>query len=284
MAGAVARGLGVVIRLTGPANATMRREWAVLGLGVSGGETRAPVALAPQAVDADALAAQRSPTAPDDAAASLDDPTPEQGRWDIRAGADTVPLIRDNEGAWLAGWRQQGLGRVAIWALADGYALVLAGQGERYFDWWSEVVTTIARAEPQFTPEFTPALPRVGRRVAICGLTGQPRVVGPDGRAMRLAVAGGCAAYWPTVAGLHTLVQPVRGGEASRPFHVYAADQLPGIDATTTAEATAALGAGAQISTGNDIGGERPGPAWPWFLGWLAVSALLWWLERRRAA
>ena len=25
-----------------------------------------------------------------------------------------------------------------------------------------------------------------------------------------------------------------------------------------------------------------PGPSWPWFIGWLIASALLWWFERAR--
>lgn len=283
--GAVARGLGVIVRMTGPASATMRREWAALGLDVGDGQTSEPVALGAAAIDADALAAQRSPPLPDQAGgdAPLDDPAPDLGHWDVRFGSAIVPLVRDDEGNILAGWRQRGLGRTALWTIGDGYALVLAGQGERYFQWWSDTVSKVARAEPQFAPDL-PALPRVGERMAICGVTGEPRVTGPDGRETRLAIADGqnCAAYWPAHAGLHLLVQPVRGGAASRPFHVYAAGDLPGVTATDLAEVTNALAAASQAASTDAGGGERPGPAWPWFLGWLAVSALLWWLERRR--
>lgn len=287
VAGAVANGLGVVVRMTGPASSAARRDWRALGLDVAGGEGLKPIALAPAAVDADALVAQRTPAAADEAgvAAALDDPAPDLGHWDIRTGAQVVPLIRDDAGALLAGWRGRGLGRVAIWAIADSYALVLAGQRERYFQWWSDAVTTVARAQPQFAPEL-PAIPRVGERATICGVTGQPRVVGPDAQETRLALAGavstpGCAAFWPSRDGTHRLIQPMRGGEASRPFHVYSAGALPGIAATEIAGATAALVSASYTTEARRAAGERPGPAWPWFLAWLAVSALLWWLERR---
>ena len=279
---AVGGGLGLVVRMTGPASAASRREWAALGLGVADGLELKPVVLGPGAVDADALAAQRSPPLPDAAGgdASLDDPAPDVGRWTVRFGAETVPLLRDDEGNVLAGWRQRGLGRVALSSIADGYALVLAGQGERYFQWWSDVVTTVARARPEFTPEL-PAIPRAGTRAVICGLGTQPRIAGPDGRETRLVVDSGCAAYWPAREGLHRISQSVRGGTVSQAFYVHAASALPGVAATELSEANAALAANAGAVRAGDGAGERPGPAWPWFLGWLAMSALLWWLERR---
>ena len=281
---AVGAGLGLIVRMTGPASATSRREWAALGLGVADGQELKPIALAPSAVDADALAAQRAPALPDAAGgdAALDDPAPDVGRWTVRFGADAVPLLRDDEGNVLAGWRQRGLGRVALSSIADGYALVLAGQGERYFQWWSDVVTTIARARPDFAPEL-PTIPRAGARMVICGLGNQPRIAGPDGRETQLVPETGCAAYWPAHAGLHRISQPARGGAVSRPFHVHATDALPGIAATELTEANVALAASSGMARVQSVPGERLGPAWPWFLGWLAVSALLWWLERRRA-
>ena len=46
----------------------------------------------------------------------------------------------------------------------------------------------------------------------------------------------------------------------------------------------AAEAAGREVFGYNrSVEGAR-GAAWPWFLAWLAASALLWWLERRRSA
>lgn len=286
LASAVANGLGLIVRMTGPATPATRRAWGGLGLTIAGGEELKPIALDPLAVDADALAAQRGPAERKaDAASALDDPAPELGRWSIRGGAGLVPLLRDGAGDVLAVWRARGLGRVALWTVADSYALVLAGQRERHFQWWSDAVTTVARAEPQFAPDL-PAIARVGERMAICGVTGKPRVVAPDDRETRLAVDGptgtpGCAAFWPVRAGLHTLIERGHDGERSRPFHVYPGGALATIAAAELRRAMVELAAASRAVAGRGDIGERPRPAWPWFLGWLAVSALLWTLERR---
>lgn len=283
--GAVANGLGLILRLTAPVTPALRRDLRGLGLDLAGGDELKPIALPPLAADADALAAQRGPAPTDEAgaASALDDPTPELGQWNVRAGVGLVPLLRDGTGELLAAWRARGLGRVAVWAIADSYALVLAGQRERHFQWWSDAVTKVARAAPRFAPDLPP-IARAGERMAICGLAGQPRVTAPDGRISRLALsgAGGCAAFWPAAAGLHTLIQPGQGGERSRPFYVYPAGALSAMTAADLRAATIALAAASRNAAATNTSGERSGSAWPWFLGWLAVSALLWTLERRR--
>ena len=89
-----------------------------------------------------------------------------------------------------------------------------------------------------------------------------------------------CAAYWPQSAGWHLL----RAGDEAWPFHVRAADETPGIVAAELAEQTLRLageGVAAQVPEAGP-GVPRRGPSWPWFLGWLLASGVLWWLERSR--
>jgi hypothetical protein len=286
LANAVAGGLGVVIRMTAPATAASRESWRALGLDVEGGGEVAPVALPPLAVDAEALAVQRGP-GPEDVPADLnriEDPAPDLGSWQMRGGPDLVPAVRDADGALLAGWQQRGQGRVAIWTLANSFALVLNGQAERYYQWWSDTVSAVARAEGAFRPDLPP-LVREGERIAICGLAGPARVTGPDGKAVALVLdpdAGprGCAAFWPQQSGVHVIAQGGREGDGSFVFAALPEAAVAGITARETGIATRRWAA-AQSGRDDLEVTERRGPAWPWWLGWLLVSAALWFLERR---
>lgn len=288
LARAVAGGLGVVVRMTGHATGAARQSWRTLGINVEGGDDAVPLALAPLAEDPEMLALRRGPAVGDDLAGlnTLDDPMPELARFAVRAGGDFVPAVRDGDGAVLAGWQQRGQGRAGLWLVAGSFALVLGGQEDRYFQWWSQIVSALARPTRDFRAEVAP-LVLTGERTALCGLSGTPRVRGPDGQETVLAIdrlAGprGCAAYWPSRGGIHTIIQPGKQGEVTWPFAVLPAQAFGALRAAETGAATAGWAASQQPGGANmGQGGERRGPAWPWLLGWLAVSGALWLAERR---
>lgn len=287
LAQAVAGGLGLVVRMTAPATAAARNTWRALGLATEGGSDIAPVALAPLAPDADALAVLRGPGSPDVPADvnAVDDPAPDLGRWDIRTGADVVAAVTDADGGMIAGWQQRGQGRVAVWTVANSFALVLNGQADRYQQWWSDTLSAVARPASQFRPDV-PALVRAGERMAICALAGPARVIAPDGAEAVLAIdpaAGSrsCAAYWPLVPGMHRVVAPAGTREQTFAMLVLPETALAAIRARETGEATS-LWAAAQTAPAAAAATtpERRGPAWLWLLGWLVVSGALWFGER----
>ena len=289
LAQAVAGGLGVVVRMTGPATASGREGWRALGLAVEGGGDIAPVVLPPLAPDAEALAFRRGPGSDDvpEDVNTFEDPAPELARFTIRAGSDLVPVVTDADGALLAGWQQRGAGRVLLWNVADSFALVLGGQSSLYEQWWSAALSAVARPEGGFRPEV-PALVEAGERMAICGIEAEARISAPDGREVRLApdpAAGprNCAAYWPQVAGVHTLRQPGRDGEQSFDIMVLPNGAFASIRAREMGEATALWAAAGQGAAAGSPP-QRRGSGWPWLIGWLLVSGGLWWAERRQRA
>lgn len=290
LAQAVAGGLGVVVRMTGPATSGTRSAWRTLGLSVEGGADSVPLTLPPLAADAEALAFRRGPGSEDvpDSLNTLDDPVPELARWDLRTGADFVPVVRDADGGLIAGWQRRGQGRVALWAMADSFALVLAGQPDRYEQWWSATLGAVARPEGRFRPDVPP-LVEPGERIAVCAIAPDARAVAPGGKALALALdplagARGCAAYRPAEAGVHSITQRAGEAEARFEFPVLPAGSLASIRAHETGEGTARWAARQNAPAAARPAGERRGPGWPWLLGWLAASALLWWGERRLRA
>ncbi len=289
LAQAVAGGLGVVVRMTGPATASTREGWRALGLAVEGGSDTAPIVLPPVAPDAEALAFRRGPGSDDvpEDVNTLEDPAPELARFTIRAGSDVVPVVSDADGALLAGWQQRGAGRVVLWSVPDSFALVLGGRVELYEQWWSAALSAVARPEGGFRPDVL-ALVEAGERIAICGIAAAARVSAPDGAEVSLALdpaAGprGCAAHWPKEAGVHTLRQPGRAGEESFAFMVLPTGALAAIRARETGEATALWAAAGQAAVAGPPP-QRRGAGWPWLIGWLLVSGGLWWAERRMRA
>lgn len=286
LAQAVASGLGVVVRMTAPTTASTRGTWRALGLSVEGGSDIAPVALPPLATDAEALAARRGPGSsdvPEDVNA-IDDPAPELGRWVIRTNPDVVPAVIDADGAMIAGWQQRAQGRVGLWTVANSFALVLNGQADRYNQWWSDTVSAVARPDSLFRPDVPP-LAHTGERIAICGLAASARVIGPDKVDVALAIdpdagAQGCAGYWPSEPGVHTIVQPWRDGEQNFAFLVLPEAAIKPITARETGEETARWAALQNAPSARDAP-ERRGPAWVWLLAWLVLSGALWFAERR---
>lgn len=253
--GAVRDGLGLVLRVTGTLPEPVRREWRALGFGVTGGAEAARVRLA--------------------------GPSGELTRRVVRIdAADDVPLLRDAAGQALASWRALGRGRVALWPVTDSYVLALAGAPNAHARLWSEALAVLARPRAAAPPTIEP-LPRVQQRLTICGLGPEARIVAPGGGVIRLVVEppARCAAFWPAQPGWHQL----RDASRSWPFHVQAADALPGLRAADARAATMRLVAGQGVERPSGATRVHRGSSWPWFLAWLAASAALWWFERRPA-
>lgn len=278
--GAVRDGLGLILRATGPIDAATRGQWRALGFGLAGKDGVAPLALPKPLTPA--LARTRQGIGSDDVPADIalpDEMLPEISRLGLTpdGGGDAVPLLRDAGGATLAAWRAVGNGRVALFTGIDSYALTLTGYRTLYGDWWSAMLATVARAAPGMTPISTPAW--AGERMLLCGLSGNAQVERPDGRIASILPMDGCGSLWPDQSGWHLLRKS--GDSPPTPFYVQPADALPMMRAARDRDAMLMLrppAPGDRKATGQ----ERPGSSWPFALGWLLVSALLWWLERAR--
>ena len=264
---AVRSGLGVLLRVTGPLSADGRAQLRALGF---------EVAAAPGS-DAVRIAADAGSSAP----RPVDAP-PVLTREPLRIdAADASTLLADADGNVLATWRAEGRGRVGAWLLDDSYRLVLAGDRDRHARIWSDAVAVLARAGGQSAPALPDDM-REGEGAALCGVTTGDRLVSPSGRAMQLLPdpatgAAACAGAWPTEPGWHHL----QSGGRVWPMHVRAHDALPGIAALALRTATAGLVSDRAAGSAG-VAASAPGPRWPWFIAWLAVSGLLWWLERAR--
>ena len=256
---AVDGGLGVLLRVTAPLPATVAREWEALGWRMRASDVARTVRL------------------PALAGSDVEGPTVERQPLEVNADG-AIALVVAADGATLASWRARGRGRIGVWWLAESYPLVLNGDAARFGMLWREAMVTLARARAP-TTLHAPRLARVDARTSLCGITGDAKVETPEGAAVVLAVdpsTPGCAAYWPSQAGWHRLVE----GEARVPFFVFAADQGLAIEHADADRATRALAAASV--PGAPRSHAVAGPRWPWFLAWLAVSAVLWWLERQR--
>lgn len=291
---ALRKGLGVLLRVTGPLPDATRRQWQALGFALSAGADTAAVRLPAESIDEEALRARRGPGTTDTAASpnGVQDETPALARRALKlGGVDATPLLHDADGNVLAVWRAEQRGRIAVWSVTDSFALVLSGQSARHAELWSSAFATLARAQTDSAPRIEPQ-PREQQRLALCGLGGEPRVVAPDGQISTLLLdpATGdsvCAAYWPLHSGWHLLLQTdVEASKRSWPFYVYATGAAPGLRAAELRDATLHLQAAPISAAGKSddhpVPGRR-GPSWPWLLAWLASAGALWWLERARA-
>lgn len=277
--GAVRDGLGLILRVSGPIDATTRGQWRALGFGLAGKDGVAPLALPKPPTPA--IARTRQGIGSDDVPADIalpDEMLPEISRLGLTPeGGDAVPLLRDAGGATLAAWRAVGTGRVALFTGIDSYALTLTGYRTLYGDWWSAMLATVARPAPGMTPITTTGW--ASGRMVLCGLSAAAQVERPDGRMAKLLPVGGCAAFWPDKAGWHLLRKP--GDSQPTPFYVQPANALPVMRAARDRDAMLMLRPPAQDDRAA-TGQPSPGSSWPFALGWLLVSALLWWLERAR--
>lgn len=271
---AISEGLGLLLRPTGSLSPASRREWAALGLPLTGaGDSVATRLEAPPVVGE-----QTGQPAP-----PVRDLLPELARRDlVDSGPDAVSLIRSADGIAMASWRARGRGRVGVWTLTDSYALVLTGQEARYASLWSDLFSTLARASEASQVRITqPVL--TGRRMSVCRIDGTATILAPDGSQRSLLVdpltgEHACGAYWPTRTGWHV----VRDGQGREtPFYSQTAAAAPSLAAWADRQATMSRAADTARSQGN-ITTESPGSPWPWFTGLLVLAGLLWWLERRR--
>lgn len=254
---AVHDGLGLLLRVSGPLPAPVAADWAELGFRTQAIEASPPLVLDETLDLADSgLAFARHALAVET--------------------KDAAPLLRADDGSTLARVGNLGRGRVALWLLADSYRLSLGGATSAYGTLWSDALTAVARARGEAAPSL-PTAARVDERAVFCGVANDAAIENEAGARTPLIVDGAthCAAHWPDAQGWQALLS---GGQRW-PFHVRARDEAPTLAAGETARATHAL-VGASAASAASATRARPLPSWPFFFAWLALSALLWWLER----
>jgi hypothetical protein len=273
---AVGHGLGLLLRADAPLAPETAADWAALGFKLT------PTAT-PRSVTFDRYLGLHDRTAFTMAPVEVDAP----GSSIAVAADDATPLL------W---WRAQGAGRIGLSRLVDSYRLVLLGESERYGNLWASTLEQLSRPHP--APPRGPRMPGaawVFERVVLCGLGAAARVLpSADGTDLALDVdAHGCAGYWPATAGWQTL----QSDGAAWPFYVRAADDgatwhasldrqatldlvtPPAASGTSTHTARAPTGALVTPATGPAP--SAPMSRWPWFFAWLALTAAIWWRERR---
>ncbi|WP_196778819.1 carboxypeptidase regulatory-like domain-containing protein [Lysobacter silvisoli] len=286
LAESVREGLGLLLRASGPFSPGLRAQWRAWGVSLDAGGDSAVSRLAGEGADEDALRARLGPGSTD-APRTADAAVPELpplSRRALRLDPSQLQVwLRDSANTPLAGWRELGRGRVAVWTLGDSYRLALAGRGDAHARLWSQALAQVARARAQSQTPTLPAWAWPDERMTICGLGQGARVIAADGTqtALRLDPASGaqrCAGYWPRVAGRHLL----RQGDDEWPFSVRAANDAPGLRENELREANLALAAQGAPSAATLAKQTQRGASWPWFLAWLCVAAALWWLERSR--
>ena len=289
---AIRGGLGVLVRTSGPLNDSARQALRGWGMPVSGNNQAAPLTL-PADADAALLQARRGPQRPaSDTTAYIEEADTASHQASVpvleRLGVavnDATPLLHDDKGNSIGGYRPLGRGRVALLPVTDSYRLVLAGRDDRHAELWSGVLARVARPLPAAdAPRVDSDTPWAGERVALCQLREAAQVRAPDGAliALRIDPASGaerCAGYWPMQAGWHQLQQ----GENRHAFYVVDPAAARSLHRQQLREATAQrLAVGTAATSAGVI--ETPGPRWPWLLAFVLAAGLLWWLERRRVA
>lgn len=282
--GAVEAGLGLLVRADAPLAGSALGALRAPGFTIEAGPgTQAwsmpPARLADEAA-VRALWGVGSRDAPFDPAV-VREPVPALLRraWRVR-GDHALPLTPTATPP-VGWWRPQGRGRIGFWTLLDSYQLVQHGRADLYGELWGPPVATLARAQAQLRPVVEPGA-QVGTRIVVCGLQAGAVIEAPDGARMQPVLdpatgAHRCAGVWPRVAGWHR----VRAGTDVTPFHVSGADAHRGLRLAALREATLRY-AGASVPRAAGPPVRAPGPAWPWFLGWLLLAACAWWFERSR--
>jgi len=256
-------GLGLFLRVTGTVPDVVVADWQALGFRVRAADVAETASLA--------------------TAGSAPDPAAVLSRRALLVEADdATPLLRVGDGSAAALWRGDGRGRVAIWWLADSYRLALAGDAGAFGTLWSRALATVARARGTSAPALRGDA-RVDRRGVLCGLSDDAYVEQPDGTHVVLTIDDArverrCAGFWPAAQGWHALVS--NGQRVT--FYVFAANAAPALDAARNADATRTLAGTAGDFASTIAMRGIPAPRWPFFAGWLAVVALLWWLERTK--
>jgi len=263
---AIDQGLGLLLRADAPLDPQTAVQWKDLGYVVS-------AAAAPSGITLDRLTGLRDRTAFSVAPIA------------VGAGTSAVQFSAD-DGQAMAWWHSQGRGRIGLWRLLDSYRLVLQGEPARYASLWTDTVALLARARA--APPSPPQLPRyawVDQRAVLCGLGAAATVVTPDDApSVRLIIdADRCAAFWPQTPGWHRL----ETAGLSWPLYVHAVDDGRSLRFAQDARATADLAVPEPVSAAAPGATtpptlRAPMSRWPWFLGWLALIAVIWWRERDR--
>lgn len=274
---AVRDGMGLLLRASGPLDATTRGQWQALGFTLSGGDEMAPVALPP--ISSAEIARTRvgigSQEAPVDIA-TPDDSAPEISRLTlVPGGTNTVSIIKDAGGTTMAAWRAMGKGRIGLFTATDSYGLTLTGRRDLYETWWSDMMSVLAR--PAMAMRLIDVNGWAGERVSLCAIGRDASVTAPDGRRSILAIMDQCGAYWPRMAGWHWLNEQGRKSA----FYIRPADMLNVMQAARNANATLMSTGESKVRDG-ETGTSVPMSPWPFAIAWLLASALLWWLERSR--
>lgn len=259
---AVAGGLGLLLRVTGPLDAASRADFAAFGLSLQESD-------APQGVRLPEPGGKRD--------------WPELSRYPMQVGgAASQVALRDADGGALAVWRNVGEGRVAVLWLTDSHRLALAGFPGEHARLWSALASVLARPRAQQEPSLSSTEFRPHERLLACRIGDGARVLAADGAAVPLLPdAEGawrqCAAFWPQDAGWHTLAS----GDARLPFYVRAPDDGAALRQQAVRHATSVLASGRQSGVQRSVVAV-PGSPWPFFFAWLAISVALWLLERSR--
>lgn len=268
---AIERGLGLLLRLSGPLTGADRERLQAFGITAATEGTARQTRLGGDLVGA-ADAADALPTVTDNA---------------LRfSTADAVTLLTDATGTPLTIWRAHGRGRVGVTTLSDSYRLVLAGHGDLHGDVWSEAFTTLARSQTTVHSRITVDATALHQRSVICCIGDGAHILSPDGASVTLHVdpasgASRCAGFWATTAGWHQL----RDGKRTQLMHIRDTSEAPGLAAQSLRAATRALVAGGLANddpVADTATPTRPGPRWPWFVAWLLLAVATWWLERSR--
>ncbi|MFA1260120.1 carboxypeptidase regulatory-like domain-containing protein [Xanthomonas campestris pv. olitorii] len=274
---AIERGLGVLLRLSGPPDAAHRSAIAELGLTLRGDGAAAPVRMAAAVPPAAATAQPPVTAAGDPAADAL--PVLER-RAVLPADADAIAVRRTPDGTPYVWWRALGRGRVGLVTVTDSYRLVLSGRPDLHAAVWSRTLAALTR--PKAVAYAPVRSGWRGQRSDVCGLGNAARLQAPDGSVGPLLPApdtghAACAGIWPEQTGWYRW----QDGRRSGALYVRAAADAPALFANMQRSATLALvntGAAPHAAPAT----SRPGPRWPWWLGFVLAAALLWWLERRR--
>lgn len=258
---AVGNGLGLLLRVSGPLSLQTMADFQQMGLRIETATLTQSVQLTPDVRTGEWPTLSRQP---------------------VRvSGTDARIALSGQQGEPLAVWRAHGDGRVGVLLLSDSFRLALAGYGDAHSRIWSNLISVLARPQPEAPPVRQGNLAWPHERMVFCQL--QPDAsIQSEGEWQPLMVETrgtnrSCAGFWPEAAGWYTL----NSGENQLPFYVHAPKEGEALRRSMTRAATLKLSASAQDAA---MASRMPVPGspWPWFIGWLVASGLLWWLERSR--
>ncbi|HVT33515.1 MAG TPA: hypothetical protein VHE32_12755, partial [Rhodanobacteraceae bacterium] len=118
---AVRDGLGLFLRATGALPDDVAADWRALGFRI-------------RAADVPSTFALETPGGEPDSKTML------SRRALLVESDDAAPLLRGSDGTTAALWRDEGLGRVAIWWVADTYRIALGGDAAAFGTLWSRAL------------------------------------------------------------------------------------------------------------------------------------------------